>query len=87
VSGYLSTDVDAVARVKPDGLMAVVWEKQDGELTSRLVDEDDRTDLRGLLAGARRAAVVSCMIDQRHPLLVGVLPDADGVLRARWTAE
>jgi small subunit ribosomal protein S1 len=52
-----------------------------------LAGEDDYARLPALLAGARAALVVSHMVDQRYPLLPGVLPDADGVLRARWLAE
>jgi small subunit ribosomal protein S1 len=83
----LSTDVDTVAGVEPDGLIEVVWQGRDGRMTSRLIDEDGHADLPALLAGARAATVVSCMTDRRRPLLAGVLPDVDGVLRARWSAE
>ncbi|GAB3985920.1 hypothetical protein GCM10029978_100040 [Actinoallomurus acanthiterrae] len=35
----------------------------------------------------RRAALVPLDPSERRPLLAGVLPDADGVLRARWRAN
>jgi hypothetical protein len=40
--------------------------------------------LRNELANARAAAVLSIYLDERHPLRAAVLPDPDGVLRARW---
>jgi hypothetical protein len=40
-----------------------------------------------VVADARAATVLFCLADHRHPLLSGVLPDPDGVLRARWSAE
>src|SRR6266851_3021302 len=84
----LSTDVDTVlAGLAPDDLIEVVWQNSGGRITSRLVDEGGYAGLPALLAGARAALVVSHILDERHPLLAGVLPDADGVLRARWSAE
>jgi hypothetical protein len=84
----LSTDVGAVlARLPSDHLSTVVWQDSAGHITGQLVGEDDYAGLPDLLAGAHAALVVSEMVDQRHPLLTGVLPDADGVLRARWSAE
>lgn len=84
----LSTDVGTVlAGLAPDDLIEVVWQNSDGRITSRLVGEGGYADLPALLAGPRAALIVSHVLDQRHPLLAGVLPDADGVLRARWSAE
>lgn len=84
----LSADVDTVvASLAPGDLIEVVWQNSDGRITSRLLDEGGHAGLPALLAWARAALVVSHVLDQRHPLLAGVLPDADGVLRARWSAE
>jgi small subunit ribosomal protein S1 len=84
----LSTDVDGVlAGLAPGGLVEVVWQGADGRISSRLTDEDGYAGLPALLAGARAAMVVSGLLDQRHPLLTGVLPDGDGVLRARWSPQ
>jgi small subunit ribosomal protein S1 len=84
----LSADVDTVvAGLAPDDLIEVVWQDSGGRITSRLVDEGGHAGLAALLAGAGAALVVPQLLDQRHPLLAGVLPDADGVLRARWPAE
>jgi hypothetical protein len=84
----LSPDVDTVlAGFKLDGLIELVWQGRDGRIASRLIDENGHDDLPAVLADARAATVVSCMTDRRRPLLAGVLPDADGVLRARWSAQ
>jgi hypothetical protein len=84
----LSTDVAAVlSDLPPDSLINVVWQDSDGRMTSRLADQAGYAELPALLADARAALAVSCIVDQRAPLLAGVLPDADGVLRARWSAE
>ncbi|MGW7061143.1 S1 RNA-binding domain-containing protein [Streptomyces sp. NPDC054904] len=39
------------------------------------------------MAGARAATALSIILDERHPLFTAVLPDSDGVLRARWRTE
>lgn len=39
-----------------------------------------------MLAGATAATVMSGYADEDVPLAAAVLPDDDGVLRARWTA-
>jgi hypothetical protein len=82
----LSTDVDAVlAGLPPEGLVKLVWQDADGRIKNRLVDEEGYAELPALLAGARAAMIVPRKPDQWRPLLAGVLPDADGVLRARWS--
>lgn len=84
----LSPDVDTVlAGLSPDGLVDLVWQGPDGRLSSRLVDHAASPELRALLAGARAAMAISGLVDERRPLLTGVLPDPDGVLRARWIAD
>lgn len=35
-------------------------------------------------AGARAAALLETDPDEQKPLFTGVLPDPDGVVRARW---
>lgn len=80
-----AADVNAVqARLAPRSRLLV---DSDGRIASGLVDEPGYAHLLALLAGARAAMVVSHILEQRHPLLAGVLPDTDGVLRSRWTAE
>ncbi|MFE3148650.1 hypothetical protein ACFXJ6_18645 [Streptomyces sp. NPDC059218] len=39
------------------------------------------------ITDARAAAVVPITGDARLPLLTAVLPDSDGILRARWRTE
>lgn len=81
----LSEDVDAIlAGLPQEGLTEVVWEDRRGHVSSVTVDEDDRSELVALLAGARGALALSGYVDEDPPLFTGVLPDADGVLRARW---
>lgn len=78
-------DVEAMLRSLPDeGLVEMVWEDARGTITSRVVDDELFGELPALLTGARAAMVLSGSADDRHPLLTAVLPDADGVLRARW---
>jgi hypothetical protein len=82
----LSSDVEGeLTRFASDDLVEIVWQRDDGNLTSRITDDLDPTTLASLLKEARAAKVLPCMADQHHPLLAGVLPDPDGTLRARWT--
>lgn len=82
----LCTDVAAVLRAVPrEGLIELVWENQDEYITSFLADDEDHAQLPAQLARARAAMILPMTVDERSPLLAGVLPDDDGVLRARWT--
>ncbi|KJY26498.1 S1 RNA-binding domain-containing protein [Streptomyces sp. NRRL S-495] len=84
----LSTDVDALNGFFPDDdMVEIVWEDQDGRITSAIVDETDFTALAAQVSGARAAAVLSLDLDARRPLFTAVLPDDDGVVRARWRTE
>ena len=84
----LSTDVDAVLATLPDeGLVELVWEDEDGLITSTIADESEYPELTAQVAGARAAAALSMSVDERHPLFTAVLPDSDGVLRARWRTD
>ncbi|MET8326553.1 S1 RNA-binding domain-containing protein [Streptomyces sp. NPDC005181] len=84
----LSTDVDAVLATLPDdGSVEVVWEDENGLITSTIADESEYPELAALVAGARAATALSLTLDERHPLFTAVLPDSDGVLRARWRTE
>lgn len=84
----LSTDVAAVLRALPleGGLINIVWEHQDGQITALIADEDSYPDAPARLAEARAAMVIPLAEGEYHPLLTAVLPDNDGVLRARWAA-
>ncbi|MEU6091931.1 S1 RNA-binding domain-containing protein [Streptomyces sp. NPDC047085] len=84
----LLTDVDAaLASLPGEGLVEVLWEDEDGRITSAVVDETQFEAVASRVAGARAAGVVSLATDERHPLFTAVLPDSDGVLRARWQTE
>ncbi|KAA0938726.1 S1 RNA-binding domain-containing protein [Streptomyces apricus] len=84
----LLTDVDkAVAALPDEGLVEIVWEDEDGQITSTVVDETQFEAVISQLAGARAAGVVSMYAGEDLPLFTAVLPDNDGVLRARWQTE
>ncbi|MEW1892281.1 RNA-binding protein [Streptomyces sp. NPDC085659] len=81
----MSPDVGAVLATLPEeGYEEFVWEAQDGTISHAVIDETDYQELAALVVGARAACVLPTYLDERHPLLCGVLPDRDGVLRARW---
>ncbi|MDN3360139.1 RNA-binding protein [Actinomadura sp. DC4] len=76
----LSADPAAVLASLPgDRLTRLVWEDRDGRIRHRVTDEASP----GLPDGARAATALS-YDGERPPLLAAVLPDEDGVLRARW---
>jgi hypothetical protein len=78
----LLTDVDtAVAALPDEGLVEIIWEKEDGQITSAVVDEAQFEDVTSQLASASAAGVVSMYAGEDLPLFTAVLPDSDGVLR------
>lgn len=84
----LLTDVDAAMAALPgEGLVEIIWEDGDGRITSTVVDETQSGAVTSQIAGARAAGVLSLAVDERQPLFTAVLPDSDGVLRARWQTE
>ncbi|MFE1349787.1 S1 RNA-binding domain-containing protein [Streptomyces sp. NPDC058757] len=84
----LSTDVGAVLASLPDeGPVEFVWEDRDGTVSGALVHESEYRELAARVADARAATALSLAADERHPLFTAVLPDDDGVLRARWRTE
>jgi hypothetical protein len=84
----LSTDVDAVLRALPaDGLVEGVWQDGDGTIRSAVVEEDEFPELTARMSRARAAALLSVYVGERVPLCTAVMPDDDGVLRARWRTE
>jgi small subunit ribosomal protein S1 len=84
----LSTDIPALLADLPDeGLAEFVWENEDDRITSSVADETQFAELAAQISGARAAAVLPVYVDERHPLFTAVLPDDDGVLRARWRTE
>ncbi|MCX5375170.1 RNA-binding protein [Streptomyces sp. NBC_00091] len=84
----LSTDVAAVLAALPqDDTVEFVWEDEDGAITSTIADDTEYGELAAHVTGARAAAALSLSVDERHPLFTAVLPDSDGVLRARWRTE
>ncbi|MYW70140.1 RNA-binding protein [Streptomyces sp. SID8379] len=81
----LSPDVDAVlAALREDTSAEFVWQTPDGTIRHIVIDDDEYEQLAALVADATAARVLPLAADDRHPLLRAVLPDSDGVLRARW---
>lgn len=80
----LDDDVAAVLRELPEDCSEIVWEHRDGRITSCHAEDEHYPELPALLADARAALAISGYARDRHPLLAAVLPDDDGVLRARW---
>ncbi|MCX5195611.1 RNA-binding protein [Streptomyces sp. NBC_00249] len=73
-----------LAALSTEESVEVVWEDAEGRLCRTSADEEDFDRLRPALARARSALLLPAAADERRPLLSAVLPDADGVLRARW---
>ncbi|MDD9378410.1 hypothetical protein M8Z33_17460 [Streptomyces sp. ZAF1911] len=81
----LSADTAGLVAGLPEEFGFVcVWEDAGGRISGAVVDEEDRVELAEVLAGARAAALLPYLADEHEPLFTGVLPDADGVVRARW---
>ncbi|MFB7429066.1 RNA-binding protein [Streptomyces hydrogenans] len=81
----LQPDVGAVLTALPsEWHIEFVWETKDGTIRDVTVDETQYQELAALVADARAACALSLYTDERSPLLQAVLPDSDGVLRARW---
>lgn len=84
----LSSDIDAVLGALPtEGLVECVWQDEAGRLHSAIVDEDRYPELAARVAAAGAAALLPVYADERVPLFTAVLPDGDGVVRARWRTE
>lgn len=84
----LSTGIDAVLRALPaDGLVEGVWQDHDGTIRSAIASEDEFPELAARMSRAHAAALLSVYAGERMPLCTAVLPDSDGVLRARWRTE
>ncbi|MFI8292483.1 RNA-binding protein [Streptomyces sp. NPDC085614] len=84
----LSSDTAAVLDALPtEGLVEAVWQDPDGQIHSAIADEDEFPQVAARFAGAHAAALLPVYAEERVPLLSAVMPDSDGVLRARWQAE
>ncbi|MGW7367782.1 RNA-binding protein [Streptomyces sp. NPDC054841] len=84
----LSSDVDAVLGALPaEGLVEGVWQDKDGHIISAIADEDEFPELTARISSAHAAALLSVYAGERVPLFTAVMPDNDGVLRARWRTE
>ncbi|MEV5194012.1 S1 RNA-binding domain-containing protein [Streptomyces clavifer] len=84
----LSSDVEAVLGALPrEGLVECVWQDRKGWIQSIVADETDFTALVHRVTGADAAALLPMAADDRTPLFTAVMPDRDGVVRARWRTE
>lgn len=84
----LSSDSAAVLAALPaEGLIEGVWQEKDGRIHSAIADEEGFPELVARISGADAAALLPMYVDERVPLLSAVVPDSDGVVRARRQAE
>ncbi|MFJ4151975.1 S1 RNA-binding domain-containing protein [Streptomyces galbus] len=84
----LLTDVGrALAALPDEGLVQFVWGDESGQIASTVVDETQFEAVASQHAGARAVGVLSMYAGADLPLFTAVLPDSDGVLRARWQTE
>lgn len=85
----LSSDVDAVlSAFAADDTVECVWQDvEDGPVRSAHADEETFTGLADRISGAAAVCLLSLAADERVPLFTAVMPDADGVVRARWRTE
>ncbi|MGW0631993.1 S1 RNA-binding domain-containing protein [Streptomyces sp. NPDC002758] len=84
----LSSDINAVLDGLPtEGLIECVWQDKDGRIHSAVANEDEFPELTARISGADAAALLSVYADERVPLFTAVMPDSDGVVRARWQTE
>ncbi|MFG2755996.1 RNA-binding protein [Streptomyces wuyuanensis] len=84
----LSSDVDAVLGALPaDGLVEGVWQDEDGHISSAIADETAFPELIARIRRAPAAALLPVGEGEPGPLFTAVMPDGDGVLRARWRTE
>ncbi|MET7391683.1 S1 RNA-binding domain-containing protein [Streptomyces sp. NPDC005529] len=84
----LSSDIDAVLATLPtEGHVECVWQGKDGRMHSATADEDAFPEITARLSSASAAMILSMYADDRVPLLAAVMPDSDGVVRARWEID
>ncbi|MGW6907495.1 S1 RNA-binding domain-containing protein [Streptomyces sp. NPDC054940] len=91
----LSSDIDAVLDTLPtEGLVEGVWQDKHGQIHSAIAHADEFPELAARISGADAAALLSVYAegsgpyaDGTAPLFTAVLPDSDGVVRARWRTE
>ncbi|MEU8848011.1 S1 RNA-binding domain-containing protein [Streptomyces sp. NPDC048564] len=84
----LSSDIDAVLGALPaEGLVEGVWQDSDGRIHSALAHEDAFPELAARTSSAVAAALLPVYADECAPLFTAVMPDSDGVVRARWRTE
>lgn len=85
----LDPDVETVLARPPDEIESdeLVWLTADGALRSRVATEDDVASLLSEADGARKAWWRPGHAGGQQPLIEAVLPDPDGIVRARWDRE
>ncbi|CAM5247445.1 S1 RNA-binding domain-containing protein OS=Streptomyces cyaneofuscatus OX=66883 GN=G3I52_07765 PE=3 SV=1 [Streptomyces cyaneofuscatus] len=68
--------------------MECLWQDvEGGPVHSALADEDTFPGLAGRMSAAVAASLLPWPPMQRVPLFTAVMPDSDGVVRARWRTE
>jgi len=78
----LSSDIVAtLAEVPVDDVVEVVWQEHDSSITGMTSTGLDHETQTKIIA---RATAITVLADPANALLTAVLPDPDGVIRARW---
>ncbi|MEX1655247.1 S1 RNA-binding domain-containing protein [Streptomyces pseudovenezuelae] len=85
----LSSDIDAVLGALPaGGLVECVWQDEAGRLHSAIAGADEFPALATTrISGASAATLLPVSAEDRVPLFTAVMPDHDGVVRARWRTD
>ncbi|MFJ5231361.1 RNA-binding protein [Kitasatospora sp. NPDC088391] len=77
----------ALRALPADELVELLVDPPDGRITAALAGAAEHLAALAALPVGSRAALLPLALDERRPLLTAVLPDPDGVLRARWRPE
>ncbi|MFI1400413.1 S1 RNA-binding domain-containing protein [Streptomyces sp. NPDC020681] len=84
----LYSDIEGVLAALPaEGLVECVWQDKDGRIHSAVAEENEFPELAHRISEADAAVLLSVYADERVPLFTAVMPDSDGVVRARWQTE
>ncbi|GEM_PF-3216532 len=85
----LTTDVGAaLAHLEgndPDDIHGmIIWQGASGQVRCESISSDDAESVRAAVEGATRASWHSERLGDLRPMIEAVMPDNDGVIRARW---
>ena len=84
----METDTDKIAKqVVGSDSAHVVWEAPDGQVLDAECDASNSVMIAREVRNSRGAMVRILDANHAEPLFTAVMPDGDGVLRARWRTE